>query len=92
MFEVCPGEQLRAGLDAELDQPHEIRKMVDMGLRCTLNTDDPAMFSDEHGRAIRDCSRMQGFTWAELWKLNRATLDATFLSDAEKATYGARMG
>jgi hypothetical protein len=30
----------------------------------------------------------QGFTWDELFALSRETLNATFLSDAEKAAYG----
>jgi hypothetical protein len=29
----------------------------------------------------------QGFSWDELWKLNAQTLDATFLTPAEKAEY-----
>jgi len=29
----------------------------------------------------------QGFSWEELWALNCATLDATFLGAAEKAAY-----
>ena len=85
-FEVCPVSNYSIG-STPLGQPHEIRKMVDMGLRCTLNSDDPAMFSTNVA-AQYDLLAEQGFTWEELWKLNRATLDATFLSDAEKATYG----
>lgn len=86
VFEVCPASNYAIG-STPLGQPHEIRKMVDLGLRCTLNTDDPAMFSTNMA-AQYELLTQQGFTWDELWKLNRATLDATFLSDAEKATYG----
>jgi adenosine deaminase len=85
-FEVCPVSNYSIG-STPLGQPHEIRAMVDMGLRCTVNTDDPAMFSTNLA-AQYELLTAQGFTWDELWKLNRATLDATFLSDAEKATYG----
>lgn len=86
VFEVCPVSNYAIG-STPLGQPHEIRRMVDMGLRCTLNSDDPAMFSTNVA-AQYDLLSEQGFTWDELWKLNRATLDATFLSDGEKATYG----
>jgi adenosine deaminase len=29
----------------------------------------------------------QGFSWEELWQLNLNTLEATFLSEAEKVAY-----
>ena len=32
-------------------------------------------------------SQLEGFSWDELWQLNTQTLDATFLSAAEKAVY-----
>ena len=60
--------------------------MVDLGVRCTVNTDDPAMFSTDMAAQYRLLSG-QGFTWDELWKLNTQTLDATFLTPAEKAEY-----
>jgi adenosine deaminase len=85
VFEVCPVSNYAIG-STPRDQPHEIRKMVDMGLRCTLNTDDPAMFSTDMA-AQYELLLKQGFTWDELWALNVATLDATFLSPAEKAVY-----
>jgi len=86
VFEVCPVSNYAIG-STPLDEPHPIRKMVDLGLRCTVNTDDPAMFSTDMAAQYRLLSD-QGFSWDELWKLNRQTLDATFLSDAEKAEYG----
>ena len=86
VFEVCPASNYAIG-STPRDRPHEIRKMVDMGLRCTLNTDDPAMFSTNMA-AQYELLTAQGFTWDELWKLNRATLDGTFLTAAEKAVYG----
>jgi adenosine deaminase len=85
VFEVCPVSNYAIG-STPLDEPHPIRKMVDLGLRCTLNTDDPAMFSTDMA-AQYSLLAGQGFTWDELWKLSTATLDATFLSDAEKAGY-----
>jgi adenosine deaminase len=85
VFEVCPVSNYAIG-STPLDQPHPIRKMVDLGLRCTVNTDDPAMFSTNMAAQYQLLAD-QGFTWDELWKLNAQTLDATFLSPAEKAEY-----
>jgi adenosine deaminase len=85
VFEVCPVSNYAIG-STPIDQPHPIRQMVDMGLRVTVNTDDPAMFSTNLAAQYQLLAD-QGFSWDELWNLNTATLDATFLSDAEKATY-----
>lgn len=85
-FEVCPISNYSIG-STPLDQPHPIRRMLDLGLRCTLNSDDPAMFSANLAAQYSLLST-QGFSWDELWQLNRQTLDATFLSDREKAEYG----
>lgn len=84
-FEVCPVSNYAIG-STPSDRPHPIRQMVDLGLRCTLNSDDPAMFSTDLAGQYAVLAS-QGFSWEELWQLNAATLDATFLSAAEKAAY-----
>jgi adenosine deaminase len=84
-FEVCPVSNY-ALANVPRDRPHPIRTMLDAGLRCTLNSDDPAMFSTDLAAQYTLLSQ-QGFSWDELWALNCATLDATFLSEAEKAAY-----
>lgn len=53
------------------------------GLRCSMNSDDPAMFATSLTNEYQTLAR-QGFTWDELWALNRATLDATFLDESER--------
>ena len=63
---------------------HPIRRMVDAGLYCTVNSDDPPMFGTDLNREYRLLAA-QGFSWEELWRLNRNAIDATFLADVEKA-------
>lgn len=63
--------------------------MVDAGLCCTVNSDDPAMFSTDLNNEYLTLAS-QGFSWEELWQLNLNTLAATFLSAAEKAKYDAQ--
>jgi adenosine deaminase len=84
-FEVCPVSNYALGSTPK-NEPHPIRTMVDAGLRCTLNSDDPAMFSTDLAAQYAVLAQ-QGFTWDELWSLNCATLDATFLPEPEKAAY-----
>ncbi len=84
-FEVCPVSNYALG-SVPKGRPHPIRTMLDAGIRCTLNSDDPAMFSTDLAAQYAVLAD-QGFTWDELWALNCATLDATFLDDGEKSAY-----
>jgi len=68
------------------NEPHQIRKLVDAGVYCTVNSDDPPMFSTDLTSEYLLLAK-QGFSWDELWQLNGNTLEASFLSDEEKATY-----
>ncbi len=67
-------------------QPHPIRQLINAGIYCTLNSDDPPMFNtnlvNEYLTLVA-----QGFSWKELWQLNLNTLEATFLSETEKVIY-----
>jgi adenosine deaminase len=87
-LEVCPTSNYRLKVVAP-GAAHPIRALVDAGVVCTVNSDDPPMFgttlTDEYLRLAG-----QGFTWAELWALGRNALDAAFLADADRAAYAAR--
>lgn len=84
-LEVSPHSNYCLGI-VEWDQPHPIRKMVDAKLYCTINSDDPAMFSTSLTQEYLTLAK-QGFSWKELWQLNLNTLEATFLDEMEKDKY-----
>jgi adenosine deaminase len=84
-LEVSPQSNYRLRL-IQPDSPHPIRQMFDAGLYCTLNSDDPAMFSTSLNNEYLTLAT-QGFSWEELWQLNLNTLEATFLSETEKENY-----
>ncbi|MCB9926439.1 MAG: adenosine deaminase [Planctomycetaceae bacterium] len=81
-MEVCPTSNYCLGV-VERGQPHPLRRMVDAGLYCTVNSDDPPMFSttlnDEYSLLA-----IQGFSIDELQQLNLNAVDASFLPDDEK--------
>lgn len=81
-LEVCPQSNYRLGV-AKPGEPHPIRDLFEAGVTCTVNSDDPAMFETTLNREYETLAE-QGFTWDELWQLNLNTLEATFLSDADK--------
>ena len=85
-LEVSPQSNYCLGV-VERDRRHPIRQMMDAGLYCTVNSDDPAMFSTSLTNEYLTLAS-QGFSWEELWRLNVNTLEATFLGDVEKGGYG----
>jgi adenosine deaminase len=87
-LEVCPQSNYRLGV-AKPGEAHPIRALFDAGIRCTVNSDDPAMFETDLNREYETLAG-QGFTWEELWTLNLSTLDSTFLSDADKRALKAQ--
>lgn len=84
-LEVSPQSNYCLGV-VKRDEPHPIRQMVEAGLYCTLNSDDPPMFNTNLNKEYLTLAA-QGFSWEELWQLNLNTLEASFLSEAEKAMY-----
>lgn len=83
--EVSPWSNYCLGV-AEKGKPHPIRQMMDAGVYCTVNSDDPAMFST----TLKDDYLLlydQGFTWQELWQMNCNALEASFLEEKQKAIY-----
>jgi len=84
-LEVCPCSNYRLKV-TPLDQPHPIRKLYDQGVFVTVNSDDPTMFSTSLNNEYLTLAG-QSFTWDELWQLNRNAIEASFLSEAEKAAY-----
>jgi adenosine deaminase len=87
-LEVCPTSNYRLKVVPE-GARHPIRALVDAGVTCTVNSDDPPMFGTTLVDEYRLLAR-QGFAWEELWAMNRNALEAAFLGDAERAGYRAR--
>ncbi|MBE9166657.1 adenosine deaminase [Pleurocapsales cyanobacterium LEGE 06147] len=84
-LEVSPQSNYCLGI-VEYERPHPIRQMIDAGLYCTVNSDDPVMFSTSLVNEYLTLAS-QGFSWEELWRLNLNTLEATFLDKDEQASY-----
>lgn len=82
-IEVCPTSNDCLGV-VPPDQPHPIRRMVDAGVFCTVNSDDPPMFNTTLVDEYRLFAR-QGFSWNELRQLNQNAVAASFIPTDQKA-------
>ena len=84
-LEVCPVSNYCLGI-VKQGEMHPIREMFDADLYCSINSDDPAMFSTSLTNEYLTLASL-GFSWPELQQLNRNALEATFLDEAEKKHY-----
>jgi adenosine deaminase len=81
---VCPLSNLRlCGVTDMRDHP--LRRMLQAGLKATVNSDDPAYFGgymNDNFRAVRDAL---GLDDGEIVTLARNSIEASFMDDGEKA-------
>lgn len=87
---VCPLSNVRLKAVADMAR-HPIRKLMDAGLRVTVNSDDPAYFGgyiNEKYRAVAEAFHLSA---DDLCTLARDSFRASFLADAARAEGVARV-
>jgi len=80
---VCPLSNLKLCVIKDIDQ-HPLKKMLDLGLKATVNSDDPAYFGgymNENYTAVADAL---GLERQDILTLARNSIEASFLDDAGK--------
>ena len=83
---VCPLSNLRLCVVSDLKQ-HPLRRMLSLGLRATVNSDDPAYFGgylNDNYKAVADALSL---TRDEIVTLAKNSFLGSFLSDADKARH-----
>jgi adenosine deaminase len=87
---VCPLSNLKLKVVKRLED-HPLRRMLQAGLRATINSDDPAYFGGYLGDNYREIQRALGLTREELTTLARNSFLGSFMSEAEKAAALAKL-
>lgn len=80
---LCPLSNIKLCV-FETMQQHPIKKMLDMGLAVTINSDDPAYFSgyiEENYLAVAEAFHL---TKSELFQLTKNSIDASFCTPTRK--------
>jgi adenosine deaminase len=83
---VCPFSNVRLRVVPELTA-HPLKRMMDAGLMCTVNSDDPAYFGGYVGENLRDTATALRLSRDEVVALARNSFDASFIDDAAKRRY-----
>jgi adenosine deaminase len=83
---VCPLSNLKLCVVNDL-KAHPLKRMLDLGLKATVNSDDPAYFGGYLADNYLQTAQALDLTRAEIVTLARNSFEGAFLSEAEKAGY-----
>jgi adenosine deaminase len=87
---VCPLSNLKLKVFPTL-AAHNLKHMLDAGLRVTVNSDDPAYFGGYIAQNYLETAEALGLSRAELVQLARNSLEASFLTPAERDPWLAQL-
>lgn len=80
---VCPLSNLKLCVVKDLRQ-HPIKRMLDLGLRATVNSDDPAFFGGYVGDNFAAVADALALSCADLAALARNSFAGSFLGESER--------
>jgi adenosine deaminase len=80
---VCPLSNIKLRVFDTMAQ-HNLKRMLDLGLCVTVNSDDPAYFGGYVGANYRAAQESLGLTRDEIVRLARNSFQASFLAPGEK--------
>lgn len=87
---VCPLSNVKLRVFERL-QDHNFKRLLDAGLKLTINSDDPAYFGGYVAQNYVETAQALGLSRAELAQVARNSLEASFVSGAERAPWLARL-
>jgi adenosine deaminase len=83
---VCPLSNLSLCVIDDL-KDHPMKRMLDLGLKATMNSDDPAYFGGYVNQNYRETAAAVGLTADEIVTLAKNSFTGSFLSKAEQAVH-----
>ena len=89
-LELCPTSNVRTGVCPSF-AAHPLRRLFDLGLAVTLNSDDPAFFGSDLANEFLLAHTEQKFTRNELRQLASNSIRTSFLPAEAKAAWLARI-
>lgn len=81
---VCPLSNLKLCVVNDMTQ-HPLKRMLELGLKATVNSDDPAYFGGYVNDNFRAVAHGVGLTREELTRLARNSFTGSFLTPTEQA-------
>ncbi|NLF53024.1 MAG: adenosine deaminase [Thauera phenolivorans] len=87
---VCPLSNVKLRVFPNL-AAHNLKALLDAGLKVTINSDDPAYFGGYIAQNYIDTAEALGLSRGELKRIARNSLEAAFVTEAERAPWLRRL-
>jgi len=87
---VCPLSNLELKVVTDLKQ-HPLKKMLDLGLKATVNSDDPAYFGGQLNKNLEAVAESLDLSKAEVYQLARNSFQYSLLPQNQKEKYIAEL-
>ncbi len=87
---VCPLSNVKLCVFQRLEQ-HNLKQLLDAGLKVTINSDDPAYFGGYIAQNYVDTARALGLSRVELKRIARNSLEASFAPEALRQPWFERL-
>lgn len=87
---VCPLSNVKLCVVPDI-AAHPLKRMLEAGLRATVNSDDPSYFGGYLGDNFMAVTEALNLSRADLVTLARNSIEASFLDEAEMAPHLARL-
>jgi len=87
---VCPLSNVKLCVFERL-QDHNLKRLLDAGLKVTINSDDPAYFGGYIAQNFLETAQALQLNRAELKHIARNSLEASFVSAAERGPWLIRL-
>lgn len=81
---VCPLSNVKLKVFSRIED-HNLKRMLDAGLKVTINSDDPAYFGGYLGENWLACQKALGLNAKDLTRLAQNSFEASFLPREEKS-------
>lgn len=82
-LEVCPHSNLALGLYPSM-AAHPVKRLIDAGLKVTLNSDDPPFFHTDLEQEYRATAAVHGLSREDCLRITRTAIDAAFCDEELK--------
>ena len=83
---ICPLSNLKLKVFHQLED-HSLKKLLDQGVRVTINSDDPAYFGGYLTENFIQIQKALSLNKADILKLIKNSFEASFISEGEKKKF-----
>lgn len=87
---VCPLSNVKLCVFPRLED-HNLKALLEAGIKVTINSDDPAYFGGYIAQNYIETARALGLTRAELKRIARNSLEASFVADSQRMRWCAQL-